>query len=88
MKVKPNFELHHNLYIIVDSNEKKKENNKKTCTFYKWEGGGGTRRRWKERWGLVQSPRQFHFIVKTETVAHTRPFNLKKTGGVCSGQDV
>jgi hypothetical protein len=40
MKVKPNFELHHNLYIIVDSNEKKKENNKKTCTFYKWEGGG------------------------------------------------
>lgn len=42
MKVKPNFELHHNLYIIVDSNEKKKENNKKTCTFYKWEGGGHT----------------------------------------------
>ena len=42
MKVKPNFELHHNLYIIALTEKKymNKTNNKKTCTVYKGAHGG------------------------------------------------
>ena len=76
MKVKPNFELHHNLYIIALTEKKymNKTNNKKTCTVYKGAHGGCGRKfehfgritRWRKKvCCLVQSSRQFHFIVKT-----------------------